>query len=210
MKQKADKIENQQNEAQVEKIRTKLKFIKSERNGALISFVSQNPVNNIVCGVRQDSPYPKKIVIIDRDIAKDILVNALYDCTIIPMSPVLNEKTGENFIPGYIAIEAEPVQFKAIVCTNYIRGVKYNVTVAFGNKTICFDPFKGQKESVKSLPACMAVLEKRCDVKDLLDVIRDFELAAIDLLELMKQDMRQIHNTKKSANGKTTYRRNHH
>ncbi len=182
--------------AGVEKIRTKLKFIKSEMNGALISFVSQNPVNNVICGVRQDSPYPKKIVIVDREIAHNILVNVLYDCVLIPMTSVRNEKTGENHTPGYIAIEANPVQFKATVTTKYIRGVKYNVEVSFGNKVIRFDPFRGKKESVKSLNACRAVLEKRCDVKDLMDVIEDFEVSAINLLELMKQDMRQIHNRK--------------
>ncbi len=182
--------------AGVEKIRTKLKFIKSERNGALISFVSQNPVNNVICGVRQDSPYPKKIVIIDREIAHNILINVLYDCVLIPMTSTRNEKTGENHTPGYIAIEANPVQFKATVTTKYIRGVKYNVEVSFGNKVIRFDPFRGKKESVKSLNACRAVLEKRCDVKDLMDVIEDFEVSAINLLELMKQDMRQIHNRK--------------
>lgn len=201
MEQDKNKIEP--TGAGVEKIRTKLKFIKSEKNGALISFVSQNPVNNVVCGVRQDSPYPKKIVIIDREIANNILVNVLYDCVLIPMTKVLNEKTGENSIPGYIAIKATPVQFKATVTTKYIRGIKYNVEVAFGNKVIRFDPFKGQKESVKSLPACRAILEKRCDVKDLMEVVGDFEIAAINLMELMKQDMRQIHN-KKNRNEKAS------
>ena len=200
MEQDKNKIENQG--ASVEKITTKLKFIKSKKNGALISFVSQNPVNNVVCGVRQDSPYPKKIVIIDREKANNILTNVLYDCTLIPMTPVLNEKTGENHIPGYIAIEATPVQFKATVTTKYIRGIKYMVEVSFGNKIIRFDPFRGKKESVKSLPACRAILEKRCDVQNLLEVVEDFEMAAINIVELMKQDMRQIHN-KKNKNEKT-------
>lgn len=192
-----DKNKPKSNGAGVEKIRTKLKFIKSEENGALISFVSQNPRNNVVSGVRHDSSYPKKIVIIDRKIAHNILVNVLYDCTLIPMSKVPNEKTGEDFIPGYIAIVANPVQFKATVTTHYIRGVKYLVDVSFGNKIIRFDPFKGRKESVKSLPACRAVLEKRYDVKNLMDVVEDFEIAAINLIELMKEDMCQIHNKKR-------------
>lgn len=124
------------------------------------------------------------------------------------MTPVLNKRTGENHIPGYIAIEANPVQFKATVSTNYIRGVKYNIEVSFGNKVIRFDPFRGQKESVKSLPACRAVLEKRCDVKDLMQVVADFEAAAISLVDLMKEDMREI-NSKKSRNGKTGSRNRH-
>lgn len=186
---------------EVEKIHTKLKFIKSERNGALISFVSQNPVNKVVCGVRQDSPYPKKIVIIDREIANNLMVNMLYDCTLIPMTPVLNERTGEKHIPGYIAIEANPVQFKATVTTQYIRGIKYHVEVSFGNKVIRFDPFRGVKETTKSLNACRAVLEKRCDVRDLMDVVEDFNTAANNLLTLLKKDMVEINNKKK--NGKT-------
>lgn len=200
MEQDKNKIEN--HGAGVEKIVTKLKFTKSDKNGALISFVSQNPVNNVVCGVRQDSPYPKKIVIIDREKANNILTNVLYDCTLIPMTPVLNEKTGENHIPGYIAIEATPVQFKATVTTKYIRGIKYMVEVSFGNKIIRFDPFRGKRESVKSLPACRAILEKRCDVQNLLEVVEDFEMAVVNIIELMKHDMRQIHN-KKNKNEKT-------
>ena len=105
MEQDTNKIEP--NGSIVEKIQTKLKFIKSERNGALISFVSQNPVNNVVCGVRQDSPYPKKIVIIDRELSNNGLVNVLYDCVLIPMTPIIKHAgtaNEETFIPGYIAI----------------------------------------------------------------------------------------------------------
>lgn len=197
MEQDTNKIEP--NGSIVEKIQTKLKFIKSERNGALISFVSQNPVNNVVCGVRQDSPYPKKIVIIDRELSNNVLVNVLYDCVLIPMTPIIKHASTEKeetFIPGYIAIEANPVQFRATVTTNYVRGSKYQVEVSFGNKIIRFDPFKGQKESVKSLPACLSILEKRCDVKDLLDIVECFTSAANELLAQMKQDMREIHNKK--------------
>lgn len=175
----------------VEKIYTKLKFIKSERNGALISFISQNPKNGVIAGVRQDCPYPKKIVIIDREVANELMVNMLYDCTLIPMTETLNEKTGQMHIPGYIAIEAKPVQFKAKIETQYRKGRKYAVTVKFGNKTIRFDPFNGQKESVKSLNAVRAVLEKRCDVRDLMQVVEDFNIAANSILELMRQDNRE-------------------
>lgn len=187
---------------------TKLKFIKSERNGALISFVSQNPVNDVICGVRQDSPYPKKIVIIDKNLSSSIIINVLYDCILLPMTATKNVNTGEDHIPGYIAVSATPVQFKATVTTKYIKGSKYQVDVSFGNKTIRFDPFKGQKESVKSLPACLAVLEKRCDVKDIMEVVSNFTCAANELYEQMKQDMREIHNSH-SKNEKTS-RRNRH
>lgn len=190
----------------VEKIRTKLKFIKSDRNGALISFVSQNTVTNVVCGVRQESPYPKKIVIIDKKIANNIIVNMLYDCVLIPMTSVRNERTGENHTPGFIAIEANPVQFKATVSTKYERGIKYMVEVSFGNKVIRFDPFRGSKESVKSLKACRAILEKRYDVQDLLQVLEDFDIAAGNLLELMKEDKRELNSRKSHAKAGRRYR----
>lgn len=204
MEQDTNKIET--SGAGVEKICTKLKFIKSKRNGALISFVSQNPVNNVVCGVRQDSPYLKKIVIIDRELSNSILINVLYDCVLIPMTPIIKHgETEDEFIPGYIAIEANPVQFHATVTTKYVYGSTYQVEASFGNKIIRFDPFRGQKESVKSLPACLAVLEKRCDVKNLLDVVESFNIAAIGLVEQLKQDMREIHN-KKGKHEKTSRR----
>lgn len=201
MEQDTNKIET--NGAGVEKIYTMLKFIKSEKNEALISFVSQNPINGVVSGVRQNSPYPKKIVIVDREMSSHILPKVLYDCVLIPMKKVKNKETGEDYIPGYIAIEANPRQFKATITTKYVRGSTYKVEVSFGNKTICFDPFHGQKETVKSLPACLALLEKRCDVKDLLYVVENFNTTAIELVEQMKQDMREIHN-KKGKHEKTS------
>ena len=85
------------------RVYTKLKFVKSEVSGAPVSFVSQNPKTGRICGVRQDSPYPKKICIVDKVLSSQIMMNALYDCALIPMSD-------KN---GYVVVEAEPVQFKA-------------------------------------------------------------------------------------------------
>ena len=106
------------------------------------------------------------------------MMNALYDCALIPMSD-------KN---GYVVVEAEPVQFKATVNSTYIKGNIYLVEVKFGNKTIRFDPFNGKKESVKNLAACKAVLEKRVDVKDIMQVVEDFEKAANTILSLLNND----------------------
>lgn len=160
------------------RIYTKLKFIRSEVSGAPVSFVSQNPKSGRICGVRQDSEYPKKICIADKRLASQIILNALYDCTLIPMSD-------KN---GYVVIAAEPVQFKAQVSTTYIKGNVYLVEVRFGNKIIRFDPFNGKKESVKDFKACKAVLEKRIDVEDIVQVVEDFERAANTVIALMEKD----------------------
>ena len=106
------------------------------------------------------------------------MLNALYDCILIPMAD-------KN---GYVVIAAEPVQFKAKVNTTYIKGNVYLVEVKFGNKTIRFDPFNGKKESVKNLKACKEVLEKRIDVKDVMQVVEDFERAANTVVTLMEKD----------------------
>lgn len=167
-----------QGESKTTRVYTKLKFIKSDKTGAIISFVSQNPKTGRICGVRQDSEYPKKICILDKLLANEIFLNVLYDCTLIPMAEC----------NGYVVIAAEPVQFKATVTKTYVKNNIYLVEVQFGNKTIRFDPYNGRKESIKSLSACRAILEKRVDVKNIMQVVEDFDNAAHEILLLMEND----------------------
>lgn len=171
-------MNNSSKEPATARVYTKLKFLKSDQTGAIISFVSQNPKTGRICGVRQDSEYPKKICIVDKALADDILLNVLYECTLVPMA----ERN------GYVVIAAEPVQFKATIKTTYVKNNIYLVQVAFGNKTLRFDPFNGRKDTIKSLSACKAILEKRVDVKDLMQVVEDFEKAAHNILDLMYAD----------------------
>lgn len=160
------------------RIYTKLKFCKSERTDAMISFVSQNPKSGRVNGVRQDSPHPKKICVVDKALANDILINVLYDCTLVPMADC----------NGYVVIAAEPVQFKATIHTQYIKNNIYLVEIKFGNKTLRFDPFNGRKPSVCDIKEFRKVLEKRVDVKNIVQVIDDFDHAAANILNLMTHD----------------------
>lgn len=160
------------------RVYTKLKFIKSSKTDAVISFVSQNPQTGRICGVREDSKYPKKICVVDKSLSNDILLNVLYDCTLIPMAE-------SN---GYVVIAAEPCQFKARIETTYVPKAIYVVEVKFGNKTIRFDPKDGRKESIRSLQACKDVLAKRVDVKDICEVLESFESTAKKILNLMETD----------------------
>lgn len=169
---------NETPDKKVERIYTKLKFCKSDRTDALISFVSQNTKNKRICGVRQDSKYPKRICVVDKAIAGDILINVLYDCTLIPMA----ERN------GYVVIAAEPVQFKAKIETQYVKGSIYIVEVQFGNKTLRFDPFTGRKDTIRDIAEFRKVLEKRVDIKDILQVIDDFDTAANKIMQLMMID----------------------
>lgn len=153
------------------RVRTYLKFIKSEQTGAYIGFVSQNPKTGRICGVRQDSEHPKKICVLDKALTRDVLVNTLYDATLIPMA----EKN------GYIVVDIIPVQFKAAIETTYVPKAIYRVEVKFGNKVIRFDPLDGRKDTIRSLKKCKSVLEKRTDIQDVIQVVDDFMVAANDI-----------------------------
>ena len=89
---------------------------------------------------------------------------------------------------GYVVIEAEPVQFNAVIKTKYLKGLYYRVEVKFGNKLLIFDPYNGKKESIRSFTAAREILEKRVDLKNVTQVVEDFEKAANRIVSLMKAD----------------------
>lgn len=169
---------NTERKVPLKRIQTKLKFMKSEETGAYIAFVSENFKTGRICGVRKDSEYPKKICVLDKKLVYEVLPNTLYDVTLIPM-------TEKN---GYIAIEATPVQFKAIIETTYVPKAIYLVEAKFGNKTIRFDPMSGRKNSIRNLTECKRVLEKRTDIKDIVQVVDDFMVAANDIKQKFISD----------------------
>lgn len=157
---------------------TKLKFEKSEKTGAIVGFVSQNPKTGRINGVRQESTLPKKICVVDKHLAPDILLNVLYDVAIIPMK----DKS------GYVVIRACPVEFKATIITNYVKKAIYQVIVKFGNKAIIFDPKDGIQHTRRNLSACSEMLEKRVDIKDKNMVVADFLTTATRLIKRYEAD----------------------
>lgn len=167
-----------ENKSLTKRIYTKLKFVKSDKTGAFVSFVSQNPVTGQIRGVRQDDPYPKKICILDKKLMCEVFLNTLYNATLIPMTDK----------DGYVVIEVTPVTFKAVVETTYVPKAIYQIDVKFGNKDIKFDPKDGKKESVRKLEVCRRLLETRLDIKDLGDVLDDFDSAVKELLRKYEQD----------------------
>lgn len=157
---------------------TRIKFTKSERTGQPIGFVSQNPVNGRINGVRENSKFPKTVCIVDAKIAPDIILDVLYQVAIVPMH---NSK-------GYIAIEAAPYQFKATIEICYVKKACYIIDIKFGNQLIRFDPKDGTKASMRTISGCRALLEKRMDIADLSDVIEEFNGAATELIERLRRD----------------------
>lgn len=157
---------------------TRVKFTKSERTGQPIGFVSQNPVNKRINGVREDSKFPKSVCIVDAKIAPEIILDVLYKVAIVPMR-------NKN---GYITIEAEPYQFKATLEVCYVPKACYILEVKFGNQVIRFDPKDGKKDSMRTLSGCRALLEKRMDIANLADVVEEFTAAATDLIHKFRRD----------------------
>lgn len=159
-------------------VRTKLKFVKSEQSGLPIGFVSQNPKSHRINGVREDSPFPKQVCIVDAPLVPEILLGVLYQVAIVPM------RTKK----GYVVIEAEPYQFKAEIETVYVRNAIYIVHVKFGNKTITFDPKDGRNASYRTLQGVKEILEKRVDIQNVTQVVEDFVSEATALLKHYERD----------------------
>lgn len=159
--------------------KTKLKFVKSERTGSWVGFVTINPKNGCIKGVREDSKEPKKVCVVNHDIASTIEAGVLYNVEMVPM---------KNPKGGFVVVAVEPYEFEAVIKTDYVKNAVYRVSVKFGNKTIIYDPMDGRKDSVKTIEGVAAILEARKDIKDLTNVIYSFRRSANILLTTFEED----------------------
>ena len=156
---------------------TKIKFQKSQRTESLVGFVTQR-TDGVIIGVRENSHHPKKICVLDSKLTGYILPDTLYDVKITPMPKK----------KAYIVLEAVPTQFNAYIETSYVPKALYKIEVKFGNKTIVFDPHEGVKKSVSSMDECAELIRKRVDIRDVEQVVRDFKIAAKNLLNRYRND----------------------
>lgn len=161
------------------RIKTKLKFVKSERSGSWVGFVSINTKTGYVKGVREDAEECKKVCVVTHDLAPNIEPNVLYDVQMIPM---------KNKDAGFIVVVAEPHAFEAKISSTVVKNAVYTVEVKFGNKTIIFDPLDGRKETVRTINGVISQLEYRKDIKNLLQVIEDFRKTANIVLTAFQND----------------------
>ena len=155
----------------MDKIKTKLKFIKSDRTESWVGFVSINTKTGYIKGVREDAKGPKKVCIVTHELEPIIEPNVLYD-----------EKA------GYIVVAAEPHAFDARITSTVVKNAVYLVEVKFGNKTIKYDPLDGVKDSVRTIDGVVDELSKRKDIKNLLLVIDDFCKSANIVLTAFQND----------------------
>ncbi len=163
----------------MQKIKTKLKFVKSERSGAWVGFVSKNPKNGRIFGVREDDKRLKQVCVASYECTPFIEAGVLYDVEMVPMKAANS---------GFVVVSASPHAFEAKVESTIIKNVVYKVEVKFGNKTILYDPKDGNHDSVRCLEKCADVLRVRKDIKDLIIVLDDFYRAAQIVLANYEND----------------------
>ena len=161
------------------KIKTKLKFVKSDRTGSWVGFVSINTKNGCVKGVREDAKEKKKVCVVKHELASFIEPSVLYDVELIPM---------RNKDAGFIVVKAEPHAFEAKISSTIVKNAVYLVEIKFGNKTIVFDPLDGRKDSMRTIDGVIEVIQYRKDIKNLLQVIDDFRHAANNIMAAYEND----------------------
>lgn len=158
--------------------RTQLKFATSEKTGEIIGFVSRHSKTKQLRGVREDSPYKKKICVLSEDLKGKVVPNVLY-------SVELKAMHSRN---GFVVVAATPLLFKATIDRLVIPGETYRVTVNFGNKTVFFDPLRGNTPSSRTVSGVISILQRRTDIENLDGVISGFKAAAARLLRRMTDD----------------------
>ncbi|MCM1296502.1 MAG: hypothetical protein NC311_13270 [Muribaculaceae bacterium] len=158
--------------------RTQLKFATSEKTGEIIGFVSRHSKTKQLRGVREDSPYKKKICVLSETLKGKVLPNILY-------SVELKAMHSRN---GFVVVAATPLLFKATLDTLVIPQETYRVTIHFGNKTVYFDPLRGNTPSSQTVAGVISLLQRRTDIENIEGVINGFKTAAAKLLRRMADD----------------------
>lgn len=161
------------------RIKTKLKFAKSNVSDALVGFVSINNKNGRMKGVRENADVPKMICLTSNDVAPSIEQGVLYDVEMIPMN---------NASSGFIVVKAEPHKFNARISSSIVKNAVYVVEVKFGNKTIVFNPLDGKKDSIRTIDGVLEVLSARKDIRNIEQVLEDFKCAAEHMMEAYEND----------------------
>lgn len=166
------------------RIKTNIKFYKNLDNveGRFYGFVTKT--GNSWRGCR-DTEERKKIVFIDPSIAKDIVPNVLYHCSLIPMN---NDK-------GFIVKAATLLKFEGNIITNYREDKNiFTVSVKFGNKLIIYDP--SSKEARKrNIQAIAENLRNRLDLQNANEIANEFVNNACIIKRLYQQ---HLENTKRT------------
>lgn len=159
-----------------QRIKTNIKFSKGLGGVESRLYGLVTKTNGSWRGCRETDECKKKIVFVDPSIANDIIPNALYSCSLVPM------KKEE----GFIAKTAQLIKFKAVIETKINRSV-CRVSVKFGNKQIVYDPNSKEKR-YRDIKAIAEGLRKRIDIIDAHQVAEDFLDSACIVKRLYEQE----------------------
>ncbi len=154
------------------RIKTNIKFKQNER-GAFYGFVTKD--NKGSWRGCRETDVKKKIVFVDKG-EVDIIPDALYQCSLIPM------KTGN----GFIALEPKLLQFEARISTEATDNV-YHVNVRFGHTTIVYNP-KSTNPLKNNIQTIVRLLKSRHDLKYKDAVADEFCDCACLLLSIYKKN----------------------
>lgn len=158
--------------------KTQLKFIKSDKTGEIIGFVSRHSKTKKLKGVREDSDYGKQVCVLSSNLKGTIVPNLLYNVELKPM----HKKN------GYVVVSAEPILFKAEFEMDVIPDIQYQLRINFGNKTIYFDPKNGGTPSSRTIEGVKEQIQSRKDLYNVEFVIFLFEKLAKKILFKMNSD----------------------
>lgn len=162
------------------RIKTNIKFYKGLDNVAdrIYGFVTK--INGSWRGCRKEDS-KKKIVFVDAAIAKDIIPNVLYSCSLIPMR---NDE-------GFIVKTATIIKFEGMIHTT-CRNDVFVVSVKFGNKLYIYDP--ASKESRKrDIKKIADTLRNRVDLVDAFNVAEEFINVACMVKHMYNQTHGDVH-----------------
>jgi protein involved in ribonucleotide reduction len=158
--------------------KSQIKFAKSEQTGEIIGFVSRHSKTKQLKGVRENSTFGKKICLLSENLKGTIQTNILYRVELKAMHQ-------RN---GYVVVSATPMLFKAHIETVIVPESIYQIRITFGNKTVYFDPLRGQSPSSKTVEGVVEVLAARKDIEDLETVIEEFRKQAASVVQQMEKD----------------------
>lgn len=161
------------------RIKTNIKFYKGLDNVAdrIYGFVTKINGSWRGCRIEDDK---KKIVFVDTAIAKDIIPNVLYSCSLIPMR---NDE-------GFIVKAATIIKFEGMVRTT-CRDDVFVVSVKFGNKLYVYDPSsrESRKRNIKKIAD---ILRNRVDLVDSVNVAEEFVNAACMVKHMYNQTHKDV------------------
>lgn len=162
-----------------QRIKTNIKFYKGLENVAdrLYGFVTKT--NGSWKGCRETES-KKKIVFVDPSIAKDIIPNMLYSCTLMPM----RSET------GFITKSATILRFPATIKTICRKNV-FVVRITFGNKEIIYDPSSKEKRK-NDIQVIAQLLRGRNDLENAIATAEDFIDNAFMVRRLYEQSQGNV------------------